>query len=69
LVRAQTMALAMVNNVAHGNSSLATPQPSLNAVNATKEHQQNMADVLVSMHMMPLMMSLVVKNARPFVMH
>ena len=63
------MALAMVNNVAHGNSSLATPQPSLNAVNATKEHQQNMADVLVLMLTMPLMMYRVVKNARHFVMH
>ena len=63
------MALAMVNNVAHGNSSLATPQPSLNAVNATKVHRQNMADVLVLMLMMPLMMFRVAKNARPFVMH
>ena len=63
------MVWAMVNNVAHGNSSLATPQRSLNAVNATKVHQQNMADVLDQMHMMPLMMPRVAKNARPFVMH
>ena len=63
------MALVMANNVAPGSNSLATPQPSLNAVNATKEHQQNMADALVLMPMMPLMMSRVVKNARPFVMH
>ena len=63
------MVWVMVTSVAHGNSSLATPQPSLNAVNATKEHQQNMADALVLMPMMPLMMSRVVKNARHFVMH
>ena len=69
MVRVQTMVWAMVTSVAHGNSSLATPQLSLNAVNATKEHQQNMADALVLMPMMPLMMSRVVKNARHFVMH
>ena len=69
MVRAQIMVSVMVSSVVHGNNSLATPRPSLNAVNVTKEHQQNMADVLVLMPMMPLMMSRVVKNARHFVMH
>ena len=63
------MVWAMVSSVVPGNSSLATPQPSLNAVNATKEHQQNMADALVLMPMMPPMTFHVVKNARHFVMH
>ena len=63
------MVSVMVSSVAHGNNLLATPRPSLNAVNVTKEHQQNMADALVLMPMMPLMMSRVVKNARLFVTH
>ena len=69
MVHAPIMASVMVISVAPGNNSLATPQPSSNAVNATKEHQPNMVDAWVLMPMMPLMMSLVVKNARPFVMH
>ena len=69
MVHVPIMASVMVSSVAPGNNSLATPRQSLNAVNATKERQQNMADALVSMHMMPLMMPRVAKNARPFVMH
>ena len=69
MVRVQTMVWVMVSSVEHGNSLLATPRPSLNAVNATKEQRQNMAVVLVLMPMMPLMMSHVVKNARLFVTH